>query len=609
MKKSKKKIGTAFVLLLISLFLISGCGADTSAAHADSPGDAAGAILLSAFAENSFSVSAGSKNPGAKEPVSKDPADNTPSSNDSVSGDPADDAPASNDSVSGNPADDAPASSNSASGDPASEGASHEYPPAKAPAQSPEPSASPVPPSPAPSGEAGPYAAYPSISGALQVSGTKLTNKDGHAVQLKGISTHGLSWFPEYVNKECFRQLREEWNVNVIRLAMYTSEYGGYCSGGDQEALKELIRNGVEYASELDMYVILDWHILSDGNPNTYLDQARDFFQEMSQDYASRNNVLYEICNEPNGSTSWSDIKAYAEEIIPVIRNNDEDGIIIVGTPNWSQYVDQAAADPISGYDNIMYSLHFYAATHKDSLRKAMTDAIDAGLPIFVSEYGICDASGNGSIDENQARKWIDVMNQYGISYVAWNLSNKSETSAILSAGCNKTSGFTEDDLSSSGRWLFAMLTGEDTPDSSLEQSALSPARTSKPSGQTPAPSPAQTDNPPENTKVPLSPEGAGCPVSFTAKLINSWESEGLSYYQYELTLQNTSGTDCSNWAVDVPFSEAFTLSDCWNGEYTVSGQTLHITNKDYNGSIPSGGSVNNIGFIISGGKALAISQ
>lgn len=577
MKKSKKKIRTAFVLLLISLFLISGCGADTSAAHADSPGDAAG-----------------SKNPGAKEPVSKDPADNTPSSNDSVSGDPADDAPA---------------SSNSASGDPASEGASHEYPPAKAPAQSPEPSASPVPPSPAPSGEAGPYAAYPSISGALQVSGTQLTNKDGHAVQLKGISTHGLSWFPEYVNKECFRQLREEWNVNVIRLAMYTSEYGGYCSGGDQEALKELIRNGVEYASELDMYVILDWHILSDGNPNTYLDQARDFFQEMSQDYASRNNVLYEICNEPNGSTSWSDIKAYAEEIIPVIRNNDEDGIIIVGTPNWSQYVDQAAADPISGYDNIMYSLHFYAATHKDSLRKAMTDAIDAGLPIFVSEYGICDASGNGSIDENQARKWIDVMNQYGISYVAWNLSNKSETSAILSAGCNKTSGFTEDDLSSSGRWLFAMLTGEDTPDSSLEQSALSPARTSKPSGQTPAPSPAQTDNPPENTKVPLSPEGAGCPVSFTAKLINSWESEGLSYYQYELTLQNTSGTDCSNWAVDVPFSEAFTLSDCWNGEYTVSGQTLHITNKDYNGSIPSGGSVNNIGFIISGGKALAISQ
>ena len=592
MKKSKKKIRTAFVLLLISLFLISGCGADTSAAHADSPGDAAG-----------------SKNPGAKEPVSKDPADNTPSSNDSVSGDPADDAPASNDSVSGNPADDAPASSNSASGDPASEGASHEYPPSKAPAQSPEPSASPVPPSPAPSGEAGPYAAYPSISGALQVSGTKLTNKDGHAVQLKGISTHGLSWFPEYVNKECFRQLREEWNVNVIRLAMYTSEYGGYCSGGDQEALKELIRNGVEYASELDMYVILDWHILSDGNPNTYLDQARDFFQEMSQDYASRNNVLYEICNEPNGSTSWSDIKAYAEEIIPVIRNNDEDGIIIVGTPNWSQYVDQAAADPISGYDNIMYTLHFYAATHKDSLRKAMTDAIDAGLPIFVSEYGICDASGNGSIDENQARKWIDVMNQYGISYVAWNLSNKSETSAILSAGCNKTSGFTEDDLSSSGRWLFAMLTGEDTPDSSLEQSALSPARTSKPSGQTPAPSPAQTDNPPENTKVPLSPEGAGCPVSFTAKLINSWESEGLSYYQYELTLQNTSGTDCSNWAVDVPFSEAFTLSDCWNGEYTVSGQTLHITNKDYNGSIPSGGSVNNIGFIISGGKALAISQ
>lgn len=293
----------------------------------------------------------------------------------------------------------------------------------------------------------------------LHVTGSRLTDSNGDPVQLKGISTHGLAWFPDYVNKDCFLQLKNEWNANVIRLAMYTAEYGGYCTGGDQAQLKELIKNGVQYATEADMYVIIDWHILSDGNPNIYKEEAKTFFAEMAELYAGHDNVLYEICNEPGGDTSWNDIKSYAEEIIPVIRTYDQDAVIIVGTPNWSQYVDQAAADPITDYDNIMYALHFYAATHTDSLRNTMVSALDAGLPVFVSEYGICDASGNGAIDEYQAEQWVNTMDKYGISYVAWNLSNKEETSAILSSQCGKTSGFTEDDLSASGKWLYRMLT------------------------------------------------------------------------------------------------------------------------------------------------------
>ena len=180
----------------------------------------------------------------------------------------------------------------------------------------------------------------------------------------------------------------------------------------------------------------------------------------LAEMYADYSNVLYEICNEPNGGTGWADIKAYAEEVIAVIRTYDEDGIILVGTPNWSQYVNEAAEEPITGYDNIMYTLHFYAATHKDSLRDAMKAAIDSGLPVFVSEFGICDASGNGAIDEAQADEWVRVMDEYGVSYVAWNLSNKAETSAIIDSGCNKTSGFSEEDLSSSGKWLYRMFTG-----------------------------------------------------------------------------------------------------------------------------------------------------
>lgn len=292
---------------------------------------------------------------------------------------------------------------------------------------------------------------------ALAVDGTRLTDTAGNPVQLKGISTHGLAWFPDYVNRECFQQLKD-WGANVVRLAMYTAEYGGYCTGGDREYLKGLVKDGVSYATDCDMYVIIDWHILSDGNPNTYVEDAKAFFEEMSKEYADYTNVIYEICNEPNGGTSWQQVKDYAVQIIEVIRANDADGVILVGTPNWCQYVDQAAADPIQGYENIMYTLHFYAATHTDSLRNTMVEAIDAGLPVFVSEFGICDASGNGGIDEYQANQWVKTMDECGVSYVVWNLSNKSETSAIIRSDCDKKSGFGQEDLSNSGKWVHEVL-------------------------------------------------------------------------------------------------------------------------------------------------------
>lgn len=299
----------------------------------------------------------------------------------------------------------------------------------------------------------------PSITGVLHVEGTRLMGSNGEEVQLRGISTHGIAWFPGYINEECFRQLRNEWNVNVVRLALYTAEYNGYCTGGDREYLKNLVKNGVNYAKEQDMYVIVDWHILSDSNPNIYLNEAKEFFQEISAEYADSSHIIYEICNEPNGGTTWQDIKSYAKEVIGVIRANDEDAVILVGTPNWSQYVDQAAAEPITEYNNLMYTLHFYAATHTDDLRNKMVSAIESGLPIFVSEYGICDASGSGAINEEQANLWVEQMDNYGISYVAWNMSNKNETSAIIQNWCNKTNNFSLEELSAAGQWLYKTLT------------------------------------------------------------------------------------------------------------------------------------------------------
>ena len=457
--------------------------------------------------------------------------------------------------------------------------------------------------------------------GPLQVIGTSLCDSEGNPVQLKGISTHGLAWFPDYVNEALFKELHEQWNVNVIRLAMYTGEYGGYCTGGDQGQLKQLIRDGVEYASGQNMYVIIDWHILSDGDPNTYKEEAKSFFGEMSAEFGDRDNIIYEICNEPNGGTDWSRVKEYAQEIIPVIRENDEDAVILVGTPNWCQFLDQAAADPITEWDNIMYTLHFYAATHKEDLRRTMENALRDGLPVFVSEYSICDASGNGGIDEAQAAAWVELLDGYKISYVAWNLSNKNETSALIKSSCGKTSGLSAEDLSSTGEWLYGLLTdGNDSPQGSglwgslpgnpLEGGYFSENRGQGSQDRQPQGNQGQNGSDQGDRQHQENQEQAGAAAAedlqVTLELVNSWESEGKHFYQYEMKVENISDKAIDGWSADIVFNQTPEVSDSWNGTYTLEGNTLHVSSVDYNGRLRSGESTGNIGFILSGGADLS---
>ena len=290
-------------------------------------------------------------------------------------------------------------------------------------------------------------------NGRLSVKGTRLVNSQGKTVVLKGVSTHGINWFPQYVNKAAFKTLRDNWGVNCIRLAMYTEEYNGYCSGGNQAELRKLINNGVKYATELGMYVIIDWHILSDGNPAKNKKQAMSFFKYMAKKYKNQNNIFYEICNEPNGGTSWNTIKSYASSVIKTIRKYDKKNIILVGTSTWSQDVDVAADSPIKGYSNIMYTFHFYAATHGDSYRQKVQAAIQKGLPVFVSEFGISESSGNGRIDKNEANKWIQFLKKNKISYVCWSLCNKNESCSLLKSSCSRTGNFKKSDLSQAGLW------------------------------------------------------------------------------------------------------------------------------------------------------------
>lgn len=302
--------------------------------------------------------------------------------------------------------------------------------------------------------------AAPSVTGELRVEGSRLVGEDGRPVQLRGVSTHGLAWYPGYVNETLFKELRSDWGASVVRLAMYTEESGGYCTDGDRGRLEDLVAAGVEAAAEADLYTIVDWHVLAEGDPNAHLDEAKDFFGRMAERLGDRPNVIYEICNEPNGDTSWDDVRRYANEVIPVMREHAPGAVVIVGTPTWSQEVDKAAAEPLA-FDNVMYALHFYAATHQQDLRDRLQTVVEAGLPVFVSEFGVCDASGSGAVDPASADAWVDLMDSLDVSFVCWNLSNKDESSALFKAGCAKTSGFEREDLSAEGAWLWDVLHGE----------------------------------------------------------------------------------------------------------------------------------------------------
>lgn len=295
--------------------------------------------------------------------------------------------------------------------------------------------------------------------GKLSVDGSELVDENGNTALLMGVSTHGINWFPEFASADTITSLRENWGINVIRLAMYTSDYNGYCVGGqdNQEKLKNIIDEAVNAATENDMYVIIDWHILNDNDPNEYKSEAIQFFGEMVRKYESNDNVIYEICNEPNGDTTWADVRKYANEIIPVIRNVDEDAVILVGTPEWSSDLESPINRPLK-FDNIMYTYHFYAGTHHSAERAELMDALEEELPVFISEYGLVNADGDGDVDEAEADEWLGLIKEYGLSSCMWNLSNKDEGSALINADCSKTTDFSADDLSSEANLLLEAI-------------------------------------------------------------------------------------------------------------------------------------------------------
>lgn len=280
--------------------------------------------------------------------------------------------------------------------------------------------------------------------GQLSLQGTQLVDKNNEPIVLRGLSLGWHSMWPRFYNEKAVSWLKKDFNCNVVRAAMGI-ELGDYSYMNDPQFSKEKIEAVINGAIKSDIYVIIDWH-----SHNVNLKEAKAFFAEMSQKYSKYPNIIYEIFNEPDYETWW-EVKTYAEEVIRVIRENDPNNIILVGSPHWDQDVDLPAEDPILGFNNIMYTMHFYAATHGKELRDRTDQALKRGTPIFISESAGMEASGDGPLNVKAWQEYIDWMESKKLSWITWSVSDKDETCSILQKTAKSDGKWKDEDLKESG--------------------------------------------------------------------------------------------------------------------------------------------------------------
>jgi aryl-phospho-beta-D-glucosidase BglC (GH1 family) len=322
-------------------------------------------------------------------------------------------------------------------------------PPTTTPEQNPTPS---LPPSSATQTWQPPATIDPStpvgLHGQLRVQGTDLVDASGAVVQLKGISTMWLNWEDRYsTSKVGLQWMRDNWNITIYRAAMGVEPDGAYLS--DPERALSQLRQVVHNAIDLGVYVLIDWH-----DHNAHLNQAESiaFFTQIAAEFGQYPHVLYETFNEPEQVDWTTQIKPYHEAVVPAIRAQDPDNVIILGSRQWSQRVDEAAANPVSG-TNLMYTVHFYACDHQDTQRSEAQTAYDAGLALFVTEWGATPADGGASsptVCVEAAQAWHDWMNERSIGWAAWKLDGCADSSCL----------FNSDQAPQDGGWTDEWLNG-----------------------------------------------------------------------------------------------------------------------------------------------------
>jgi len=280
--------------------------------------------------------------------------------------------------------------------------------------------------------------------GNLSVSGTHIVDQNGNTVSLRGMSLFWSQFMGRFYNADCVKWLKDDWKCTVVRAAMGI-ESGGYLEYPQVEINK--VRTVIDACINAGIYVIVDWH---DHNAQNHQSQAIEFFKQIAQLYGNYPNIIYEIYNEPT-QVSWANVvKPYSIAVIDSIRKIDPDNLILVGSPTWSQDVDVASLNPIDR-TNIAYTLHFYAATHKQPLRNKGVTAMNNGIALFVSEWGTCEATGSGVLDYAEVETWLNFMETHKISWCNWSVCDKNETSAALKPGADSNGVWPSSILSPSG--------------------------------------------------------------------------------------------------------------------------------------------------------------
>ncbi len=285
-------------------------------------------------------------------------------------------------------------------------------------------------------------------NGRLRVSGNKVVNKNNKPLSLAGNSLFWSNWDPgaKFYNSNTVSHLAKEWKTDIVRAAMGVEEGGGYITNTSRE--KNKVKAVVDAAIAEGIYVIIDWHT---HKAEDYEEEAIEFFTEMAELYGTNDHVIYEVYNEPIFQ-SWNTVKSYAEAVVDAIRKVDPDNLIIVGTPQWSQKVVDASNNPLT-QNNIAYTLHFYAGTHKQFLRDEAIKAMNNGIALFVTEWGAVNANGDGVADKPETEKWMQFLKDNHISHANWSVSDKVEGASVV-AGNTGVSGLLANNLTDTGFYL-----------------------------------------------------------------------------------------------------------------------------------------------------------
>ena len=280
--------------------------------------------------------------------------------------------------------------------------------------------------------------------GRLSVKENKIVDKDGNPTTLHGMSLY--CWAPQgtqFFNTSAINHFAQDWKCTVIRIAILPRAY-------KNNPTKEIdkVKTVMDACIANGIYGIIDWHSMAGAQKDVESSQA--FFSTLATAYGKTPNIMYEPWNEPV-QESWPTIKKYHEAIISKIRPIDPDSIIICGNRHWDQECAEASKDPITSSKNIAYSIHFYAATHRQSLRRNGAAALKNGVALFSTEYGTSSASGGGAYDPAETKLWWNWLDENNVGSANWSAAALGETSAAFKPGASPTGPWTDAMLKPSG--------------------------------------------------------------------------------------------------------------------------------------------------------------